>query len=60
MSLTRINHTAMKPRRESQRAERGGTEVTEEDSVLGSVNSVSELRALCDKNILKKSVMNAG
>jgi len=55
-----MNHIEMKPRRESQRARSRAIEATEQDSVPGSVNSASELRALCDKNVPDKSVMHTG
>ncbi len=62
----------MKPRQESQRTRSPATEATEpfdklralslpkrQDSVIASVNSVSDLGALGDKKIFTESVINA-
>jgi len=63
----------MKPRHESQRTRSSDTEGTEpfdkvralslpkrQDSVIGSVNSVSDLYALCHKKVSTGSVIYAG
>src|SRR5882724_1497231 len=53
VTLSPKNHTRIKPRRGTQKA-------TEQDSGFGSVNSVSELCALCGKKIFTKSAIDAG